>query len=273
MQVQRFDYKEFSSSEVNFDKKPAEPSVFRKSQWLKNQQEEQQRQAAAIADVPPPPPEAPTFSEEDVKAAEMKGYQRGFQEGNEDGKRQLDAEREAMEKQMLAHVESFAKAIAPLFDDYRKIAVELRKQMPQVALAIARKVTAETLDEKADAIVSKMVLAACESMISEPKLTITVHESMGDLLAKQLEILTNRLNANNEIIILRSPDMPLSDYKLEWKNGAMERSVSHIWEQIERATENLVVSAARDTNAHLDQLQTQVVADETPNETPKEHKE
>ena len=272
MQVQRFDYKEFSSSEVNFEQKSAEPSVFRKSQWQKNK-EEQQRQSAVSAEVPPPPPEVPTFSEEDVKAAEMKGYQRGFQEGMEDGKRQLDAERETMEKQLLAHVESFAKAIAPLFDDYRKITVELRKQMPQVALAIARKITAEILDEKADAIVSKMVLAAYESMITEPKLTITVHESMGDMLAKQLEILTNRLNAAIEIIILRSPDMPLSDYKLEWKNGAMERSVSHIWEQIERATENLVVSAARDTNAHLDQLQTQVVVNETPDETPKEHKE
>ena len=36
----------------------------------------------------------------------------------------------------------------PLFDDYRKMAMQLQEQMPKVALAIARKVAGHALDAK-----------------------------------------------------------------------------------------------------------------------------
>jgi flagellar assembly protein FliH len=249
MHVQRFDFREFSSGDVVNDN--GDQAAFRKN-VVKAQKAAQQE---APPPPPPPPPPAPTFSEDEMRAAELRGYQRGFQEGMEDGKKQGDAAAVEREQKLLEHVEGFVRTITPLFEQYRQMALDLTTQMPQVALAIARKVAGAALEQNAPEIVQAMVLSACESMIKEPKLTITVHESMGDLLAKQLQILTDRLQAGNDIIILRDPDMPLADCRVEWKHGVMERKTDAIWQQVEDATENMVVSAKRDTNAHLDDMQ------------------
>jgi flagellar assembly protein FliH len=263
MQVQRFDFKEFTSSSI--EDLDNQSRAFRKTSLIKRKEA---LQPPLPPVEPPPPPPEPTFSEAELKAAELKGYQRGFAEGMEDGKRQLDQQQAEIQAQLLQHTEGFVKTITPLFSEYRKMSVELKKQMPQVALAIAKKVAGPALEANAQTVVQDMVLTACESMISEPKLIITVHESMGDMLAKQLETLTSRLQATNDIVILRSPDMPLSDCKVEWNNGAMERNTDRIWQQAEKVTENLAASIARDTNEQLDGLEENLPKAEEP--APKE---
>ncbi len=247
MDVQRFDFREFTSSDVKVDAGKSLPS-FRKA----SRAPEPPKQEA-----PPPPPEpvVPTFSEEDVRAAELKGYQRGFAEGVQDGKQQYDAQEAELQAQIHEHVASFITMAQPMFDHYRAMVMEMRGQLAPMALSIARKVAGPALDENAEKIIEETALNACENLFTEPKLTITVHESMGDMLAKQLEILTNKLQATTDIVILRDPDMPRSDCRVEWKNGVLERDTAKIWQQLEQAVDNISTTTERDTNQQLDALQ------------------
>ena len=91
-------------------------------------------------------------------------------------------------------------------------------------------------------------------MIHEAKLTITVHETMADTLARRLQQLAERMPASTQIIIQRSPDMPLTDCKVEWEHGSMERSVEHIWKQVEKAIDNITEAHIRETELQLDML-------------------
>jgi flagellar assembly protein FliH len=247
MQIQRFDFRELSVSEAAVQ--AASSSPFRKTR---------EPVKPVVEELPPPPPPPPTFSEADLKNAEMKGYQRGFQEGIEDGKKQMETVQADIQKKLLENVEGFVKHINPLFADYRKMALDIQGQMPVLALAIAKKVAGAALENNAEAVVKDMAIRCCETLLAEPKLTITVHESMGDMLASQLEALTSRLQSATDITILRDPDMPQADCRIEWKNGAMERNTQRILEQTDRVTENMVASATRDTNEHLDTLQAQL---------------
>jgi flagellar assembly protein FliH len=252
MQIQRFDFRDLTVSEAVVQ--AASGSPFRKTR---------EPVKSVVEDVPLPPPPPPTFSEADLKNAEMKGYQRGFQEGIEDGKKQMETVQADIQKKLLENVESFVKHITPLFADYRKMVLDVHEQMPVIALAIAKKVAGAALENNAKAVVEDMAMRGCETLLAEPKLTITVHESMGDMLAKQLENLTSRLQSATDITILRDPDMPQADCRIEWKHGAMERNTQRLLEQTDRVTENMVASAARDTNAHLDTLQAGLPESET----------
>ena len=48
--------------------------------------------------------------------------------------------------------------------------------------------------------------------------------------------------------------MPKSDCSIEWDSGSMERSVEHIWKQVERSIDSINAAAIRDAEQQLDLL-------------------
>lgn len=205
-------------------------------------------------EVPPPPP-APTFSEEQLKEAERESYKKGFLEGTEEGRRQAENEQSDLNQKLAVTVEHFIRTVAPLLADYRQMQLQLRQDMPKVALAIARKVASKALDGGAEALVNEVALACVETMIGEPKLSITVHASLADTLERKLQALTTRLQSATQCIVIRDEAIALADCRIEWKYGAMERHTGQLWQQIERAIESMVASAPRDTMQHMESLE------------------
>ena len=139
-----------------------------------------------------------------------------------------------VDRKLTEIVEKFATTVSPLFEDYRKSTLALQEQMPKIALAIARKVAGQALAENAQAVIDGLALQCCEAMLKEPKLTITVHESMGDTLARKVEQLAERLQSAADIVILRDPAMPAADFRVEWNQGVMERQTEQLWQQVEK---------------------------------------
>jgi flagellar assembly protein FliH len=123
-----------------------------------------------------------------------------------------------------------------------------------MALAIARKVAGQALDQNAQAAIDEIVLRCSETMMKEPKITITVHESMGDTLAKKLEELAARLQSAANIVTLRDPAMPAADCRIEWNQGGIERQTAQIWQQVEKMIEDIKVTAIRNTQEQLETL-------------------
>ncbi len=95
-----------------------------------------------------------------------------------------------------------------------------------------------------------MALRACETMMKEPKLAITVHDSIADALTYRLEQLASRLPAATDIVILRDAAMPPADCRIEWNNGGMERNTEQLWRQVEQAVEDMTATAKRDAGAY-----------------------
>lgn len=239
--VQRFDFQEF----IDIVPSVKGPKVFHAS---KRQKEE----------LPPPPPPPPTFSEEELKAAERDGYKKGFLEGTQEGRTQAENEQAAVERALAQTVEKFVQSIAPLFTDYRQMVMNLREQAPQVALAIARKVASGALEQNAAAVVQEVTLQCLDAMANEPKITITVHESLGDTLERKLQEIAARLPAATEIVIQRDPAMAQPDCRIEWGRGALARDTAQLWQQVEKAIGNMSAIATRDGTKQLEQLQAQV---------------
>jgi len=240
MQVERFSFRDLSEGTiaiVSRDKPPFKPSGKGKE------------------DAPPPPP---TFSEAELKAAEQASYQKGFLAGEQEGRKQAENEQSIVDRKLTEAVEKFAKSVSPVFNDYRKMALTLQEQMPKAALAIARKVAGHALAHNAQAVVEEIALRCSETMMKEPKLTITVHESVAGTLARKLEQMAARLQSATDIVILRDPAMPTADCRVEWNQGGMERETAQIWQQVERMIEDMTATTTRDAQEHMETLWSQV---------------
>jgi flagellar assembly protein FliH len=216
------------------------------------------RKSGKTKEEAPPPP--PTFNEEQLKAAEKAAYQKGFLAGEQEGRRQAESEQSMVDRKLTACVEEFAKRVHPLFEDYRKSATGIQENLPKISLAIARKVAGQSLAENAQAVIDTMALAALESMMKEPKLTITVHESLADTLTRKVEKIAEDLQSEADIVILRDPNMPLSDFRIEWNQGVMERQTEALWQQVGKVIEDMSATAVRDTKAQMEALGDEVNA-------------
>ncbi len=215
------------------------------------------RRHAAVKkeEAPPAAPPPPAITEEDLKAAELKGYQRGFLEGSEDGKRQAENEQAAIHRQLLDHSHLLLRSLQPLLENYKAMALQMHSDLPKVALAIARKVAGPALESGAEQLVTEMARACMQTMIGEPRLCVHVHPSLSTTLESTLASMASQYQDSSCIVVVADAAMALSDCRISWKHGAMERHTGQLWQEIERITENMVASAARITQQQLQPLE------------------
>jgi flagellar assembly protein FliH len=224
----------------------------------------------AKQEEPPPPPPPPTFSEAEMEAAEREGYKKGFLAGEQEGRKQMESIQAGINERLVGMMGSFVSSVSPIFEHYRETLLQLQADMPRAALAIARKVAGDAIDRNAATIISDVAMRSCAQLVHEPELTIVAHESLADTLERQLQELASRLPAATQIVIVRDPAMPISDCRIEWRNGSLARITEELWQNLETAISNIQLIGARDAHARMDVLQAHVQSGATPTNTAKE---
>ncbi|MCE2926778.1 MAG: hypothetical protein LW823_03930 [Rickettsiales bacterium] len=185
----------------------------------------------------------------------MKGYQRGFLEGSEEGKKQAHTEQADIERQLIENTEKLVRSVKPLIDDYRRMTLQVHEDVPKVALAVIKKLAGGILENNAEKIVSEMAMSCAQTMLGEPKLSINVHPSLAESLKDKLQGLAVKTQTATHFVVLRDESMALTDCRVEWKYGAMERHTGALWQEIERVVESMVASAKRDTDNQIQRLE------------------
>ncbi|NBX04361.1 MAG: hypothetical protein EBR02_09965, partial [Alphaproteobacteria bacterium] len=171
------------------------------------------------------------------------------------GKIQAETEQAEVDRQLTEKTDAFIAAITPLFFDYRELSLTIRREMPKIALAVAEKMLAHALSEEAAGVVEEIALRCCDQMAGEPRLTITVHESLADTLKHKLKAIVAQQQEPMQILVASNPDMPKADCRVEWANGSMERSSEKLWQNIQQVIDNMSIASARDTEEQLSFLQ------------------
>ncbi len=201
-------------------------------------------------EAPPPPP---SFSEEQLKAAERDAYQKGFLEGTKEGHSQAQSEHAEIDRQITEGLENFIKSINPVFAQYKAHCQQLKQNMPVLALSIAKKVAGEALSIDHIAIIEAASKQCAEIMVSEPEITVTVNSRLAPALSHKIKQLGNREKAALVTVI---PDeaIALSNYRIEWKNGSIERNIEKLWQQMDKAIGNMLATIANEEEEQLDLL-------------------
>lgn len=234
MRAEPFTFREFTGEAIGGAKAAAKGFISSGSK----------KPAAVEEPAAPPPP--PTFNEEELKKAEGEAYRKGFLDGTKEGQVQAESVQADVDRHLSQITEEFVQHIAPLFRDYSELATQVRQDMPRIALAIAQKVAGAALAQDAKAVVEDMAMRCCETMIGQPALNVTVHASLADTLDGKLKAMAERHQHAAKITVSANVDIPMTDCKIEWKHGAMERRTELLWKQVEDVVGDIIASGVRD---------------------------
>ncbi len=243
MSIAPFSFRELGTSDVEFVA-TARPKSFLPTGRKKEE-----------AAPPPPPPPPPVFSEDDVKAAERDSYQKGFLDGVVEGKKQAENIQADLNRALSDSVQGWVEHYAPLFTLYREMLAAQAGMLPQLAYGIAKKVAGNALTENAAAQVEEICLRCIQTMCHEPKLIITIHESLKPLLEEKINAATKTVQASSEIKVIGDPNIAPPNCRIEWKNGAMVRDTDALWQQVEQVVVSMVASGSREAGALCDAVE------------------
>lgn len=246
MSIAPFSFREFGVSDVEF----ISAAVNRPKPFLPTGRKQEEA-------APPPPPPPPTYNEDQLRAAERDSYQKGFLSGVSEGKAQAEHTQAEIDRNLTQIVENFSAHYAPLFAIYREMLTHQAKILPQMAHAIAQKVAGKALSENAYAVVEDIATRCVSTLLHEPKLEITVHESLAKTLETKLQSAASSLKITGEIQVNGDATINPTNCRIEWKNGSMVRDTETLWQQVEQVITSMVASSAREVESACDALQNQ----------------
>lgn len=204
-----------------------------------------------------PPP--PTFSEEELRAAERDAYQRGFLDGTKEGHATAQNEHSDVERILMEGLQNFVQSIEPVFQQYRGHCLQLRQSMPPLALSIAKKVAGDALLQPSQSIIETAAKQCAELMVNEPQVSVTINSRLAGVLSEKLKKLESREQAASQVTVIPDDNIILNNYRIEWKNGSLGRTTEKIWEQIDKVVNNMLAAIANEPPEQLDLLNKKIV--------------
>lgn len=167
-------------------------------------------------------------SEADLAAARSEG----FAAGQEQGRREADAQLNGL----LAHL---VRSVERLLVEEDKRAFAIEEQAAQVAI-----VTAQTL---AGAALADRPLARIEAVVREclsharlaPHLVVRVHESAVETMESMLAGLARETGFAGRLVVLGQSDIGPGDGRIEWADGGMAIDSALIGQKVEEAVRSI----------------------------------
>lgn len=178
-------------------------------------------------DTPDPEDMAPpTFSEEDVSKFKKESFESGKSSG-------LDEARRQQEETLIALMRNMAVLLEKLLENEARRENDKNNAIIRLSLKIAQKLfpglaKAHAMDE-----IESTVQAVLEKRKEEPRLVVTVHDSILDKLRSRMDTLGESAGFHGKVILMGGDDLAPTDCRIEWADGGAEKNFEQIFTEIE----------------------------------------
>lgn len=188
-------------------------------------------QEAAYEEVVEPEPEpVKTYTEEElaeqIRIAEQNGYEKGFKSSQ--------CSMDAASANVLNEINS---RLLQLVTDEQKQNSEMEKQSLDLVLSIVRKLVPSLLSDEAKNIVNKFIADNFNNFKNESKLSFYIHPDIISCVQENIAKLANRHDFEGKIALHKDNSLGISDCRIEWENGGVERNAGHLADKIEAMLE------------------------------------
>lgn len=181
---------------------------------------------APVEDEAEVEPVVPMFTEEVLEAAKQEAFLAGRQAGYAESLEGTEARLLDIITAVDEKMNTMFRAQAENSDDAARGALEL-------AMAMARKMFPALNEQHGLVEIETLAIRLMAGLISEPRITVHVHESLvGDLETRLRNYLSDR-GFPGDLIIFADASMASGDCRLEWSNGVAKRSTAEIMAEIE----------------------------------------
>lgn len=200
-------------------------------------QQEAQPPVAPQEKPKPKAPVKPTFSEEELLAAQKEAEELGRMKGEMAAKREWDQEvlkREEAVRESNDRVAEVLSGLMTRIDEelaaQEKARVRQRGDLSGIVMMIARKLSGAALDSQPLGAVEGMVNDCMVMLAGEARLAIRVHEALAEPLKAHLEKMPRE---GQEVEVLVDAQMQPGDCQIQWPGGKAERDQEELWKEME----------------------------------------
>lgn len=168
----------------------------------------------------------PGYSQEEldaaVKAAEEKGFEKGFNAASTDNQKLQQSVLEELSSRVMTLVAGQDEARRQDEQSALKLAVELvRKLLPSLEADVAKAEIEAFLSDN------------FAQFRREKSLSFSFHPDMAALVAPLLSKLAEKNDFEGKIAVHKDINLGLSDCRVEWRNGGVERSTEQVLHNVE----------------------------------------
>lgn len=203
----------------------------------KRREKEEALRAAEMAELEKEPP-PPTFTEEQLQAAQATAWQEGHQAG-------LDDARKTNEAQTLALLENLGAQISGMHVHQDLANERIAAELSGFALEICRRILPSFVDSQGGEELRVLLGECLEKIAPASRILITVSPDALGLLEPQIEALAARSGFEGRMKLVSDPALGPTDIVATWDGGSMQRIEKDIWEKIEAIVARTTPAAAQ----------------------------
>ena len=175
--------------------------------------------------------EQKAYSQEELDTAVKQASEESYNRGIEDSKKHLN-------NRIIQLLEEIGNKLTLIFDESKKEDLRKEKNTLDMALSVVRKLFPTLEKEKAEEEIKNFLQKTFNNFSSQGMLSFAFHPDSISLVAESLEKLARQYDFEGKISVHKDSTLGISDCRVEWKNGGVERKASAILEKIENLTDN-----------------------------------
>lgn len=199
-------------------------------------------------------PPAPTFSEEEVAAAQ----QSAFDEGKTAGLQEANAQ---FERQIASALTQIATTIPQVFQQHSQSQEEHEAHALSVARAVSKKIIPAYAEKHGLDEILHVVNLCLEPLRAEPRLIIKVHETLREETQEKVSKIADEIGYDGRVVVMAHEELVPGDCRVEWAEGGAERNSETLWQQIDEIIERNLTEGVNQGETQQEQP-----ADDTPAE-------
>lgn len=187
----------------------------------------------ATKDEPAPEPQAPpppSFSEEELQAAQREAQEIGRLKGIEEAKNEWNEQAAQREAQLIALLEGLAARMDAEVQANQAQRTNQRSDMANIVLMIAGKLVGSALQTQPLGAIESTINECLSMLAGEARLSIVVSADLEAPLKEHLA----RQHREQVIEVIADPAMQIGDCRIQWPGGKAERDQEALWQEMER---------------------------------------
>jgi len=162
-----------------------------------------------------------TLGEHEMKLAEVEtaAHRRGYAEAQNDAA-------VAAGRRIAEALERIATSFGQATTELRTIEARLESEAVEVAVAVARKLASALIGREPFAEIAALASGCFRELVASPHIVIRVNDALYAEAREKLDDVARAHGFEGRLVVLGEPSVAMSDCRIEWADGGINRDIA-----------------------------------------------
>lgn len=177
--------------------------------------------------------EEKSFSEDELNAAREESFKLGIHDATQ-------KIRNEHEERTIQTLEALTQHLVTLLTAENRRETEKNLATARLTLSIVKKLMPGLAKKYSDDEIISLVRQSLNDRTDEPRLVVSVHDSMLDTLRDKIDTITASQAFQGQVVIIADEHLAQNNCRIEWADGGIEKDFNSLYAAIEKAFQSVL---------------------------------